>query len=106
MANPTATLCAGGIAMGGRHNGFTVLELMVVLAVVAVLTAIALPSIHEAQLKAKLAELPTNADGIRQAQIAYGAANNTYLYGDGNLLFERCNNCVEDGFPMPAPGTY
>lgn len=52
---------------------------MVVIAIVMVLAAIAIPAMHDMQLRAKLAELPSNADGIRTAEHAYNAAHDDWL---------------------------
>jgi type IV pilus assembly protein PilE len=62
---------------------FTLVELMIVVAIVAVLAAIALPSLYTMQLRAKRAELPTNADGISATLAAYHAASDNYYPGCG-----------------------
>jgi prepilin-type N-terminal cleavage/methylation domain-containing protein len=60
---------------------FTLVELMIVVAIVAVLAAIAIPSLYTMQLKAKRAELPLNADGLSTAIAAYHAAQDNYYPG-------------------------
>lgn len=50
---------------------FTLVELMIVVAIIAVLAAIAIPAFYEMQLKSKRAELPVNGDGITNAVDAY-----------------------------------
>lgn len=57
------------------------LELMVVLAVIGVLAAIAIPQYRIATLKAQRAELPTNVDGIRNAIVAYLSAYDEHADG-------------------------
>jgi prepilin-type N-terminal cleavage/methylation domain-containing protein len=57
------------------RRAFTLVEMVVVVAIVMVLAAIAIPEVHEAQLKAKVAELDVNVDGIGQAVIAYYTAS-------------------------------
>jgi hypothetical protein len=47
--------------------------------VVGILAAIAIPNFVEMQLRAKRAEVPSNVDGIKTAQIAYDAAFDRFL---------------------------
>lgn len=65
--------------MHRRRKGFSLLEMMTVLAIIAVLTAIVLPSWKEMQDRAKRSEVPSNVDGIKMAELAYDAAFDTYL---------------------------
>lgn len=57
-----------------RRRTFTLIELAVVLAVMMVLAAIALPTLNEAILRSKRAEAWTNVDGIDAALMGYIAA--------------------------------
>lgn len=63
-----------------RHQapGFSLLELMIVLAIVAVLTAIALPEYREIQFRAMQTQAQLEVDTIVKEQIAYFAANDHY----------------------------
>jgi prepilin-type N-terminal cleavage/methylation domain-containing protein len=61
-------------------RGFTMVELMIVVAIVGILTAIAVPEFNEMQLKAKRSEVPLNVDGITTAHLAYDAAHDRFLF--------------------------
>jgi len=51
--------------------GFTLIELMIVVAIVGLLSALAIPAYTSLKLRTKRAELPMNLDGIRLAEKAY-----------------------------------
>ena len=51
-----------------NRKGFTLIELMIVVAIIGILAAIAIPSFLAMQLRAKRSELPTNLDAIRTAE--------------------------------------
>lgn len=61
------------------RSGFSLVELMVVVAIVGVLAAIAIPNFLEASWRAKRAEIPGNVSAIRDAEVAYNASYDSYL---------------------------
>lgn len=62
-----------------RSRGFTLIELMIVVAVVGILGAIAYPSYTSSVLKGKRAQARTALAELMQQQERYMTQNNTYL---------------------------
>ncbi len=62
-----------------RRGGFTLIELMIVVAIIGILAAIAIPNFMRFQLKAKAGEGKTNLAAIRTAQESYTAEFGTYV---------------------------
>ncbi|MAG31810.1 MAG: hypothetical protein CL908_13055 [Deltaproteobacteria bacterium] len=62
-----------------RSAGFTLIELMIVVAIVGVLASIAIPSFQNYQLTAKRAEAFANLSAIGKAQKAYFAEFNDFV---------------------------
>jgi type IV pilus assembly protein PilA len=62
-----------------RRGGFTLIELMIVVAIIGILAAIAIPNFLRFQLKAKSSEGKTNLAAIRTAEESYFAEFNSYI---------------------------
>ena len=62
-----------------NNKGFSLVELMIVVAIIGILAAIAIPNFISMQLKAKRGELPGNVDGIKTAELAYDASFDGYV---------------------------
>jgi type IV pilus assembly protein PilE len=73
-----------------RNNGFTLLEIMIAVAIIGILTAIALPNYSDYVLRAKLVEATSNLASLRvkleqvyQDNHSYGALTGAALDGNG-----------------------
>ena len=62
-----------------RRGGFTLIELMIVVAIIGILAAIAIPNFLRFQLKAKSSEGKTNLAAIRTAEESYFAEYGVYI---------------------------
>ena len=62
-----------------RRGGFTLIELMIVVAIIGILAAIAIPNFLRFQLKAKTSEGKTNLAAIRTAEESYFSEFGVYV---------------------------
>jgi len=62
-----------------RKGGFTLIELMIVVAIIGILAAIAIPNFLRFQLKAKSSEGKTNLAAIRTAEQSYYSEFGNYV---------------------------
>ena len=62
-----------------NRKGFTLVELMIVVAIIGILAAIAIPNFVDMQYRAKRAEVPSNVDGIKTAELAYEASFDMFV---------------------------
>jgi len=84
---PGRSLGPGLVEVGGMMNvsslrreaGFTLIELMIVVAIIGVLASIAVPSFRNYQLRSKRSEAYANLAGLARAQKSYFAEFNTYV---------------------------
>lgn len=89
-----APFALGAVRLGGR--GFTLVELMIVVAIVAILAAIAYPSYTEYVRKGRRAEARTALTELLQQQERYLTQRNCYL------PFSNSNGTVAATAPTPA----
>jgi type IV pilus assembly protein PilA len=64
-------------------KGFTLVELMIVVAIIGILAAIAIPNFLNFRMKAKTSEAKSNLGAIRSTEVAYFAEYNAYIINQG-----------------------
>ena len=62
-----------------RNQGFTLLELMIVVAIIGILATVAIPNFREQQWRSRRSEGFTNLSALAKSQRAYSAEFNRYI---------------------------
>jgi type IV pilus assembly protein PilA len=62
-----------------KQEGFTLIELMIVVAIIGILAAIAIPNFLQYQMKSRQSEAKTNLQAIRTSEISFQGENGCYL---------------------------
>ena len=70
-----------------KQEGFTLIELMIVVAIIGILAAIAIPNFMQYQAKSKQSEAKTNLGGIYTSEVAYFGEANTFSPVFGTIGF-------------------
>ena len=85
-----------------NRKGFTLVELMIVVAIIGILAAIAIPNFLNFRLKAKASEAKSNLGAIRSTEIAYFAEWNVWV---GNQGYTPVANRSGDANKVPWDGS-
>lgn len=62
-----------------EQKGFTLIELMIVVAIIGILAAIAIPNFLQYQMKSRQAEAKTNLQAIKTSEVAFQAERGCYI---------------------------
>ncbi len=62
-----------------KQEGFTLIELMIVVAIIGILAAIAIPNFLTYQMKSRQSEAKTNLQAIRTSEISFQAERGCYV---------------------------
>jgi type IV pilus assembly protein PilA len=86
-----------------NKKAFTLVELMIVVAIIGILAAIAVPNFVAMQYRAKRAEVPSNVDGIKTAELAYDAAFDSFVQ-QTNWIPTVAPDKVQQAWPSSGHG--
>ena len=62
-----------------KQEGFTLIELMIVVAIIGILAAIAIPNFLQYQMKSRQSEAKTNMGAIRTSELSFGAERGCFI---------------------------
>ena len=100
-----------------KQEGFTLIELMIVVAIIGILAAIAIPNFLQYQLKSRQSEAKTNLQAIKTSEVSFQAERGCFLgvtaqgtaapaagtksapftWGQGNAAIAAANFCLAGG---------
>ncbi len=77
--------------MQHRRRGFTLIELLIVVVIIGILAAVAIPKFQNTKGKANAAALKSDLKNLASAQEAYFYDNSTYAAQLNNLQYRSSN---------------
>ncbi len=87
-----------------NRKGFTLIELLIVVVIIGILAAIAIPKFGSTKEKAYLASMKSDLRNVATAEEGYFADNQTYLGGSASNLAGVATPLVALGNYVPSAG--
>ena len=88
-----------------KEKGFTLIELMIVVAIIGILAAIAIPNFMRYQAKAKQSEAKANLGSIYTSQITFRAENDYFSETISGILDWAPSGSTRYAYTMTAAAT-
>lgn len=78
--------------LNNKHQGFTLIELMIVVAIIAILAAIAIPNFMKFQLKSRQSEARVLLSGVFSAEVAFYAEYSRFSSDYNEISFQPASD--------------
>ena len=89
-----------------KQEGFTLIELMIVVAIIVILAAIAIPNFIQYQMRSRTSEAKTNLSAVKTANLAFQAENRCFWSSAAAVPAAVPSNGAVVAWPVliPTPG--